>query len=911
MNPRTTGLARNLSLAAAFITVLARSSTAGGYEPSLPTQPSETPAAIPVALFLGDVDEDGLDDAVVIGQDGQLALLHNRGRGLFEDITLPSGLANVEGASCALLADFDGDGRVDLFIGSGEKRLWRNLGGASFMPFDSGIEHDLVDLSASAVDHDKDGRVDLHLLTEAGELLYRNVGDGRFERVELGGVGASAKLYPPSGASDTAGADDSEGIDDVGASPLRRRLARWRRLRAAAAAAAKAGNGSSSALSAGPIASSTNFGNLPLAGAPSMICAGTLVDLASFQCINASSIPTLGQLYPLSTNLNVGANGHVGIGTSAPYGKLHVVGAGGTVFQVFDFAAPPPGADRLVAAFDGGAGIASQVRFAGAPGGFIDIGQNAAGSFVVEGSDSPRLTVMHGGNVGIGTSAPETALNVKNGSLWINGLTGGNLPASAGRGVRVWHEGGLDLPVIQATDWSTLSGIDLLIQPDGGNVGLGTLTPTQKLDVAGNATISGGLGLGTANPGYRLDVVGDDAGHAGRVMNANRQGTSSIEFSNNSGGFQGALGYANPGYSAPWAGHSYLLANGSDFVMATNNTERIRIAAGGNVGFGSTTPNARIDISNVGGVDGARMLGFGESGAAEFFFSSRFLASNSDNAVAFSTSIGGLRDIMTWRADGNVGVGTNSPAAPLHSRRSNAATDDPVALFEVENCGQPCGQPMWTEAARLWNRNSNGRVGLGFMVDSAATLNTVPQVYIGTGDAADANDFRVATRVGSTLTDRLTVDGGSGLVSVKQQLEIRGGADIVERFESSCGALEPGTVVSIDPEHPGKLACAVGAYDTKVAGVVSGAGGVQPGLCLSQDGLLDGDTPVAMNGRVYVKCTASNGAINPGDRLTTAELAGHAMKVTDSARADGAVIGKAMTSLESGEGLVLVLVNLQ
>ena len=53
------------------------------------------------------------------------------------------------------------------------------------------------------------------------------------------------------------------------------------------------------------------------------------------------------------------------------------------------------------------------------------------------------------------------------------------------------------------------------------------------------------------------------------------------------------------------------------------------------------------------------------------------------------------------------------------------------------------------------------------------------------------------------------------------------------------------------------------------------------------------------------------GAIVPGDRLTTAKLAGHAMRATDSLRSDGAVLGKAMTGLDKGTGLVLVLVNLQ
>ena len=86
---------------------------------------------------------------------------------------------------------------------------------------------------------------------------------------------------------------------------------------------------------------------------------------------------------------------------------------------------------------------------------------------------------------------------------------------------------------------------------------------------------------------------------------------------------------------------------------------------------------------------------------------------------------------------------------------------------------------------------------------------------------------------------------------------------------------------------------------------------MKPGICLGQDGVLDGDTPVAMTGRVYVKCSSENGAIRPGDLLTSAALAGHAMKATDGERSFGSVIGKAMSSLDEETGLVLVLVNLQ
>jgi len=53
------------------------------------------------------------------------------------------------------------------------------------------------------------------------------------------------------------------------------------------------------------------------------------------------------------------------------------------------------------------------------------------------------------------------------------------------------------------------------------------------------------------------------------------------------------------------------------------------------------------------------------------------------------------------------------------------------------------------------------------------------------------------------------------------------------------------------------------------------------------------------------------GFIVPGDLLTTAATPGHAMRVTDPTKASGAILGKAMTGLSEGRGLVLVLVSLQ
>jgi hypothetical protein len=167
-------------------------------------------------------------------------------------------------------------------------------------------------------------------------------------------------------------------------------------------------------------------------------------------------------------------------------------------------------------------------------------------------------------------------------------------------------------------------------------------------------------------------------------------------------------------------------------------------------------------------------------------------------------------------------------------------------------------------------------------------------------ESTAANQFRVRASGGIFL---------EGLLTTKA-VTITGGADLAEPFPME-SKIDKGSVVIIDEEHPGRLKMSTRAYDTQVAGIVSGANGIHPGISLTQEGALDAGQNVALTGRVYVKADASHGAIKPGDLLTTSDIAGHAMKVTDHTRAQGAILGKAMSALKEGTGLVLVLVTLQ
>jgi hypothetical protein len=165
---------------------------------------------------------------------------------------------------------------------------------------------------------------------------------------------------------------------------------------------------------------------------------------------------------------------------------------------------------------------------------------------------------------------------------------------------------------------------------------------------------------------------------------------------------------------------------------------------------------------------------------------------------------------------------------------------------------------------------------------------------------------------GQTL---MTLDGENGLFVGGQAsvcaLTIRGGCDLAEPFPMKEPQIEKGSVVVIDEEHPGQLKLSQRAYDTRVAGIVSGANGVKPGISLHQDGVLDSGENVALSGRVYVLADAASAPIEPGDLLTTSATPGHAMKVADHTQSQGAILGKAMSRLEEGKGMVLVLVTLQ
>lgn len=154
-----------------------------------------------------------------------------------------------------------------------------------------------------------------------------------------------------------------------------------------------------------------------------------------------------------------------------------------------------------------------------------------------------------------------------------------------------------------------------------------------------------------------------------------------------------------------------------------------------------------------------------------------------------------------------------------------------------------------------------------------------------------------------------------GNVHVTRDLSVEGeiwanAGDCAEDFDiADVASCEPGTVMVVGAE--GALHPSQSAYDRKVVGVVSGAGSFRPAIVLDKQQAVADRRPIALMGKVFCKVDARSTPIQMGDLLTSSDLPGHAMKAADTSRAFGAVIGKALQSLEHGRGLLPILVTLQ
>ena len=362
---------------------------------------------------------------------------------------------------------------------------------------------------------------------------------------------------------------------------------------------------------------------------------------------------------------------------------------------------------------------------------------------------------------------------------------------------------------------------------------------------------------------------------------------------------------------------------------------------GGNVGIGTTSPQSKLNVQGTGygllhtsgpAMDAVKVGTFITTAAG----GSAWFGTKSNHSLNFFTNDGLPQ--MTIDPSGNVGIGV-SPTTKLHVLNTTVG----VSAIYGESATAPGVYGKSTSSRGVFGESTNfigvwgksatsGGVygesvsGSGVYGQTSASSLTIAGVYgkgLGSGSIGVIGESNLDNAVGvygvsaspggfggyfrNTGGGKSLLAEGTASIGV---LEIYGGSDLAEKFEVE-DETKPGMVVAIDPENAGKLVISRGAYNRRVAGIVSGANNLSAGMVLPNLAEAKNAKPVALSGRVWVYCDATQRRIYPGDLLTTSATPGYAMKVINHARAQGAIIGKAMTELKSGRGLVLVLVSLQ
>lgn len=442
-----------------------------------------------------------------------------------------------------------------------------------------------------------------------------------------------------------------------------------------------------------------------------------------------------------------------------------------------------------------------------------------------------------------------------------------------------------------------------------------------------------GLDFGAVFDGNQrwLEVATQTPGDAGFTTFGGRievQGSPYALWSANGGGGGGSL-------TLPFSGSANAVGTTSS-IDPLQGTAAVRFDnlanAGMSYGITGTTLSNRMFTGGVLGI------ALATSGYTSGLVGEASSSPNGRGVTGLGSEFGGYFTPMGLTGHGVGGFSTEGNAVRARSTSGtgvDAASNSGTAIFGESTTGWG----IWGVShaggsnavfGQTYGTNGNGVIGRNEAATGAGVFGYSPYGATGVlavaeqGDglsartnAAGKNAVFAYAGAANAYGGFFTGVAGSTPLKVDGTAEVRTlkilGADLAENFPVREHALEPGTVLMLDDGGaPGRLRTCDESYSHRVAGVVSGANGLDAAVVLSGEAFdAEGHATVALSGRVWVKCDASNGAIRPGDLLTSAPRAGHAMRADDRDRAYGATLGKAMTSLETGTGLVLVLVNLQ
>jgi hypothetical protein len=346
-----------------------------------------------------------------------------------------------------------------------------------------------------------------------------------------------------------------------------------------------------------------------------------------------------------------------------------------------------------------------------------------------------RLRIDSSGNVGIGTTTTnglKTAILGASGYPATSGTTQtGVFRISGGTGLYNVLDMGVnettDTAWIQATRANTLSVYDkLVLNPYGGNVGIGTSSPSEALDVVGSARIL--RNTGATNTGDQNSIVAGAT--TSGSYNASYGAGLQFQITNSGGGYSGSRIVSRLNADN----------NTANLVFQSRNygfSDSMTITSSGNVGIGTSSPTYKLNVLSAAGAQ--NIFQAGQSGV------SNGLSITSDGSVLTYSFL-----------TGNVGIGNTDPAGYssrllVDGGRLTIASGNRMGFWDAANLGR-------------FEINSPSYHALAFYTDAGTErmrIDSSGQVGIGTSSPSTVLHVAGNSTGRNTIVSNVTIDGGS------------------------------------------------------------------------------------------------------------------------------------------------------